>query len=1073
MSLGNKNGGMHTQNVSGSNLDLPQRPPSVSLPSIGQEGNEYADIDYKDESTMVEPEGKGNEPQETRNVGSDLPLHAPRPSFSNSTAKARVSTVTRTDSTQAAAAGIGKAPAQIDDKDPQDRVLKPRVSFRTASSASTERPGSAQAEDDRGIPEIGQRVPMYPDAGDVQAPSPSPFQQQFPAGVGFHNSGMQKPARHHRRTPSGREILPPGSYGMHGHGVPSTDQFERSWYEKHPEALEKEEHGQYGPGIGGGRGEWALSSDDLNKLVRETSRSGPNTPGLPNEQIGYMASEEYASRLNTPASATFHRPLHSNHSQPHVESPLRKQSFPTDTETSYGLEKKDSHASHRLSLEHALESETEDDELYVSPPTVRKGKIHGNGYDPSTVDLGPRGGNTEAVGGFVEERGYGVPILASDEVAKTPGAEHMQPAVSPAPERRGSNYYFGADSEHQSGFKVGSRSGSASNSRPTSRPGSIYSFPTLSRFSTHDEDRENMHTPLEDVDEYEPLFPDEDGTKRPVTTAERLKLREQLKRFPSKDIWEDTPNSLQLQATVETPEPSNEPSDPIDKPPTAVFETPEQESARKGEVTEEEKAKLIPREERLAKSNFKPHLRQEMHRPGLAQRFPSRDIWEDSPDSARLETTVGESQLSDPKSPPDEALEAGAVVQTSGAPNEGIIAGEQARDGATAGAAAAKPSIPPRPNKSKVSPPSADLGQAPPSVPVRPPRRLHQVPPADAQVPVIPSRLSAVSPVEVKEPFPSETRKGPILPERPKPQVPVRPAKPVDRESSETVPLSKITSTSSVGSDGASAKDLTSPPPAPKPKPAIPARPAGGKIASLKAGFLSDLDSRLKLGPQGPKLQEKAEPEVEEEKAPLADARKSRAKGPARRKPAAPTTVESAAMEGQEKTSVARNWQVQKPWTVWEYDGALKVGQEKPSMPEVEAIPPENVSKAGHSPTVGGQTDGAEHTKDMHQAKLAVEESLMANEPLTQKEVQAPDAFHAPGASELPTPTAEKSNPLSKQATPDPSLPSLVLPPTEASKQSQMEERTTTLNHSSEMDDTLTSTKTGEAQGRAEKSDAL
>ena len=274
MSLANKNGSM--QNTSISNMDLPQRPPSVSLPSIGQEGNEYADIGYKDESAVVEPEPSGNEPQETRNVGSDLPLHAPRPSFSSSTAKARVSTVTRTDSTQAAAVGIGKAPSSVDDKDPQDRVLKARVSFRTASSASTERPASerpasAQNEDDRGIPEIGQRVPMYPDAGDVQAPSPSPFQQQFPAGVGFHNSGIQKPSRHHRRTPSGREILPPGSYGMHGHGVPSTDQFERTWYEKHPEALEREEHGQYGPGIGGGRGEWALSSDDLNKLVRETS----------------------------------------------------------------------------------------------------------------------------------------------------------------------------------------------------------------------------------------------------------------------------------------------------------------------------------------------------------------------------------------------------------------------------------------------------------------------------------------------------------------------------------------------------------------------------------------------------------------------------------------------------------------------------------------------------------------------------------------------------------------------------------------------------------------------------------
>ena len=780
-----------------------------------------------------------------------------------------------------------------------------------------------------------------------------------------------------------------------------------------------------------------------------------------------MASEEYASRLNTPASATFHRPLHSNHSQPHVESPLRKQSFPVDAETSYGLDKKDSHASHRLSSENALESETEDDELYVPPPTVRKSKIHGNGYDPPTVDLGPSGGNTEAVGGFIEERGYGVPILASDEVAKTPEVEYMQPAVSPAQERRGSNYYSGVDSEHQSGFKIGSRSGSASNSRPTSRPSSVYSLPALSRFSTHDEDRENMHTPLEDVDEYEPLFPDEEGNKRPVTAAERLKLREQMKRFPSKDIWEDTPNSLQLQATVETPEPSNEQSDPIDKAPAAVFETPEQESARKGEVSEEEKAKLIPREERLAKSNFKPHLRQEMHRPGLTQRFPSRDIWEDSPDSARLETTVGDSQVDDPKSPPDEGLEAGAIVQTSGAPNEGIIAGEQNRDGATAGATAAKPSIPPRPNKSKGSPPSEDLGQAPPSVPVRPPRRLHQVPPADAQVPVVPSRLSEVSPVEAKQPSPTDTRKGPTLPERSKPQVPVRPAKPAGRDSSESVPMSKVTSTHSVGSDGAGAKNLTSPPPAPKPKPAIPARPAGGKIASLKAGFMSDLDSRLKLGPQGPKPQDKAEPEVEEEKAPLADARKGRAKGPVRRKPVGPAITESAAAEGQDPSPISRNWQIREPRTVWEHDGALRVGHQKPTIPEAEANSREDISKAIHSPAAGGQIDGADDAKDMHQAKLAVEESLVANKPLTPKEVQAS------GPSELPTPTAEKSNPLSKEATPDSPMVSSVLPPTEANKQSQTEEKTSILNAGSEMDETSTSTHRGEAQGSTENVDTL
>ena len=274
MSLGNKGGGVYgsnNQSASNSNLDLPQRPPSVSLPSVGQEGNEYADIEYTPDIVSHEQGGSGSEPHETRNVGSDLPLHAPRPSFSNSTAKARVSTVTRTGSHQAAAAGIGKALTPQDDKNPHDRPLKSKVSFRTPSAASTERPESAQNEDEHGIPEIGQRVPMYPDAGDVQAPSPSPFQQTFPTGVGFHNSGIQKPHKHHRRTPSGREILPPGSYGMHGHGVPSNDHFEKSWYEKHPEALVKEEHGQYGPGIGGDRGEWALSSEDLNKLVRETS----------------------------------------------------------------------------------------------------------------------------------------------------------------------------------------------------------------------------------------------------------------------------------------------------------------------------------------------------------------------------------------------------------------------------------------------------------------------------------------------------------------------------------------------------------------------------------------------------------------------------------------------------------------------------------------------------------------------------------------------------------------------------------------------------------------------------------
>ena len=743
------------------------------------------------------------------------------------------------------------------------------------------------------------------------------------------------------------------------------------------------------------------------------------------------------------------------------------------------MDKKISQASSRLSSESALESETEDDDVRVTPPTMRKSKDHGNGYAPPTEDLGPRGGNAAAEGGFVEERGYGVPILASDEVARTPITEYQQPAVSPAQERRGSSYYSSVDSDglpsYQSGFRSGSRPGSASNSRPTSRPASVHSVSGPSRFSTYDEDWENVHTPLEDVDEYEPLFPDEDGDqeRRPVTAAERLKLREQMKRFPSKDIWEDAPNSLQLQATVETPEPANKQTDPILKATTAVFETPDQESARKGEASEDEKAKLIPREERLAKSHFKPHLREEMNRPSLGQRFPSRDIWEDSPESSRLETTVGGPQSSDPKSLPDEGLEAGAVVTTSGRPDEGIISGEQPRDEATAGAPIMKPSIPPRPIKSKVSPTSPDLGVQPtPSLPSRPPRRVHQVPPANTQVPIAPSKASETS-AEEKQPSSTEARKAPLLPERSKPQVPTRPIKPMGRESSETIPLSKVTSTSSAGSDGATERDQGGMklPPAPKPKPAVPARPAGGKIASLKAGFLSDLDSRLKLGPQGPKPQEKLEPELEEEKAPLTDARKGRAKGPARRKPAAPSTANITGLgvvgESLEGKGTVRSWHIQEPWTVWQTDdnGFLKVVHSMPSALKAEAMTLGGMSKAAQAIPSASEAGNTEDANDMRPANLAVAESLTSTEPLSQEEVDG-----AAVAMDLPTPTREQTrNPLSKEASnlserEAQSAPSTLVSPTNTNAKSQIGEKNRTVNPGTETEEKMTAYLEGEAQ---------
>ena len=136
----------------------------------------------------------------------------------------------------------------------------------------------------------------------------------------------------------------------------------------------------------------------------------PGIAGLPNEQIGYMASEEYASKINTAHTPTgYHHKAHSNHSQPHVESPLRKASFPVETEGKNTFDRSIlQNKTDRESTDNALESETEDEKYHVDPPAHRNHKITGNGYDPPTEDLGPEGGNTESRGGFIEETGYGV-----------------------------------------------------------------------------------------------------------------------------------------------------------------------------------------------------------------------------------------------------------------------------------------------------------------------------------------------------------------------------------------------------------------------------------------------------------------------------------------------------------------------------------------------------------------------------------------------------------------------------------------------------------------------------------------
>ncbi|KAJ5158496.1 uncharacterized protein N7500_008147 [Penicillium coprophilum] len=738
--------------------DPPPRPPSVTIPSLGEEGIEYADLDPGNVS-----DSHHQTPAETRNVSSDLKIHAPRPSLPISSAEAKVQAVTRTDSRQAAAAGLGRgvSPAR-EEQERSSRSLNSRASGTRAesSTASNERRLSSHHGEEQGF-----RVPMYPNAGDVQAPSPSPFLE-----------GSQRTSRNHNRTRSARDSsLPPGSYGLHGHGVQHPDKFEKAWYEKHPDEFVREE-GQYGPGVTP-RPDWAMSSDDLNKIVRSSAQTGsglgtsPTVVGTPEEEVGYIASDEYIHSIASP-------PLDARlESQPAVESPLRQMTFPSE-----GAQKQTtaSPLRHRRSSSHG---HREGGVIHVDDPMHPLHHPDGFAPTPALEDHEPTYENAEE-----EEE----PILAADEIR--PESAYLHPAVSPTFDRRAS---FEDDGRSRTP-SVHSRS----NSRSASAQGQ---FPVLTRYDS----REDTHTPLEDVEEYEPLFPEDDAQKeKTVSAADRFKKRpDTLKhRFPSQDIWEDAPNSLQLHATVTTPDlPKRDSSE--------IFETPEQEATRRMQSTKVDSHQVATHilEGESIKDKLPP-------RPEtLKQRFPSRDIWEDAPDSHQLVTTV---------EPAKEELKSPEVPS--------------------------RPGIPPRP------------------------QRLTQ----------------STSPTEKRQP--------PTIPDRPKPQFPNRPAKPGSRAT-------------------ASSAEAPREAPAVKAKPAIPARPGGSKIAAMKAGFLTDLNSRLQLGPQQPKPQEK-EPEETVEKQPLSDARKGRARGPARRKPAVVKPTSKLPTIPEIKITESLNvWQVGQ-------DGSLVVG---------------------------------------------------------------------------------------------------------------------------------------------------
>jgi hypothetical protein len=495
--------------------------------------------------------------------------------------------------------------------------------------------------------------------------------------------------------------------------------------------------------------------------------------------------------------------------------------------------------------------------IHVAVPDHRKSVVFSDEEGPDSADS--------------DEQAYNAPILAEDEVRKVPSPYDSQPAVEPPPERRGSAFEIDQPT-----------------SRPSSRPASIYKELTI-------EQRQNT---LEDVEEYEPLFPEEGkaaaAKEAPKPTASSPEAHKQ--RFPSRDIWEDAPDSAHYTADVSTPDISEDTSKQISAPPAFVprdGETAAQAFARHQEELAEKEGQSRGSQKPIWTQHLAPA---DSSRPKIKPRFPSRDVWEDTPDSLQLETTV---------STPQQDKDTGSPVET-------------------------RPDVPQRPAKKSV-----DAAEKP-SVPERP--KPKQTPSQE-----------------------NVAKAAPLIPDRPKLTVPSRPAK------------------SGPASGGLEPADAAA---SPRAKPAVPARPMGSKIAALQAGFMSDLNKKLGLGPQAPKKEEPAAEEAaaeEKEKVPLSDARKGRARGPQRRAPAKSPSPAAALAEEPPKFSLA----ISVPYTVFEIDpdaGHVSVGGSVPEPAPEPKIETEEAT-APEEPV-----DGETKASAMNTAGEPVVEETLEKDQETQTE---------------------------------------------------------------------------------------
>lgn len=146
---------------------------SVKLPSIGQEGTEYADV-YKNQD-----ENLNKLPIKNNCINSIYQFDDPESTCQDSEVESLITTMAHTDSS------------------------KDSVMTNTSQSIETDPQISEISKNTQGIPQIGLFVPMYPNAGDVQAPSQSRKVKKI---IGISTDNHKEESKYDTQKINGRDL---------------------------------------------------------------------------------------------------------------------------------------------------------------------------------------------------------------------------------------------------------------------------------------------------------------------------------------------------------------------------------------------------------------------------------------------------------------------------------------------------------------------------------------------------------------------------------------------------------------------------------------------------------------------------------------------------------------------------------------------------------------------------------------------------------------------------------------------------------------------------------------------------